>query len=158
MAQCDFLTHKGWSGYYCLKKDDYLDNNTVNSYCDNSLKYRECPIYRGSSSSGGCYLTTACVVYKGLEDNCKELTVLRDFRDNYMANKDYGRQDIDEYYETAPRIVRAIDACSNAKDIYEKIYSDVIAPCVEMIEHGKCEDAYTKYKNMVIELKNKFCS
>lgn len=34
MAQCDFLTHKGWSGYYCLKKDDYLDNNTVNSYCD----------------------------------------------------------------------------------------------------------------------------
>lgn len=32
----------------------------------------------------GYILTTACVEYKGLSDDCEELTVLREFTDNYM--------------------------------------------------------------------------
>lgn len=31
--------------------------------------------------SSGCFLTSACVKYKGLSDDCKELTELRQFRD-----------------------------------------------------------------------------
>lgn len=54
MAQCDFLDWRWSDSYYCRKTDKAVDKNTVNTYCDNSLRYRDCPIYCG----GGCYLTT----------------------------------------------------------------------------------------------------
>lgn len=54
MAQCDFLDWRWSDSYYCRKTDKAVDKNTVDMYCDNSLRYRDCPIYCG----GGCYLTT----------------------------------------------------------------------------------------------------
>lgn len=158
MAKCDFLTYKGWSGDYCLKKEDYLNKDTVNTYCDNSLRYRDCPIYNDrSSSSGGCYLTTACVECKGLADDCYELTTLRQFRDGYLAEQDGGKEEIQEYYKTAPHIVCRIDASEDAKAVYEDIYSNVIEPCVEFISEGNNEEAHRLYKKMVDELKEKYC-
>lgn len=148
MAQCDFLDWKWSSSYYCRKADKSLDQNTVNTYCDNSLRYRDCPIYCGTGSSG-CYLTTACVDAKNLSDDCKELTVLREFRDGYMSNRLGGLEDVQAYYRTAPHIVARINCEKNKDEIYEKIYDKVIQPCVEMIENGDNEDAYELYKKMV---------
>lgn len=67
---------------------------------DENYKYK---LHSEKDSSNGCYLTTACVEYKGLSDSCKELTLLRNFRDNYMKNN--SSTDIDKYYQVAPRIV-----------------------------------------------------
>ena len=155
--KCDFLTYKGWSGDYCLKKEDYVSKDTVNTYCDNSSKYKDCPIYRDSSSSGGCYLTTACVECKGLADDCYELTMLRNFRDTYLAKQVGGKEEIEDYYENAPRIVREIDSRKDAVDVYEDIYDKVIKPCIDCIENGKQEDARKLYKEMVSQLKARYC-
>ena len=151
--KCDFLTYKGWSGDYCLKKEDYISKDTVNTYCDNSLKYKDCPIYRDSSSGGGCYLTTACVEYKGFADDCYELTTLRNFRDAYLKEQAGGKEEVEDYYENAPRIVRKIDSNEGAAEVYEGIFESVIKPCVKYIEEGKNEEAHNLYKEMVNRLK-----
>lgn len=155
MPKCDFCEIRGWGGNaYCLKKDNYVDNSTYDDYC-NTYHFDNCPIYK-SGSGGGCYLTTACVETKNLPDDCRELTVLRTFRDEYLANQPTGKAEIQEYYETAPKIVGVIDNQSDRKEIYEKLYNNTILPCVELIEKGNNAEAYGKYKEMVQKLKRQF--
>lgn len=156
MAQCDFLDWKWSTSYYCMKKDDSVDKNTVDTYCDNSLNYRNCPIYNASSGSSGCYLTTACVNTKHLPDDCRELIVLRKFRDGFMSQQSDGEADIQEYYKTAPKIVESINCQCNKDEIYGELYDTVIVPCVELIETGRNVEAYDRYKQMVLELEKKY--
>lgn len=156
MAKCDFLDYSWSRGDFCKKTDRSLDKNTVNMYCDNSLAYRDCPIYNDRTPSGGCFFTTACVDYKNLSDDCRKLSVLRNFRDNYMAKQKDGENDIKEYYSKAPKIVEAINAKENKEEIYNDIYVNVIKPCVELIEAGANEKAYRQYKMMVSGLEKDF--
>lgn len=156
MAKCDFCEIRGWGGKaYCLKKDDYVGNSTYDNYC-NSYRYDDCPIYKGGSN-GGCYLTTACVTHKGLPDDCIELSTLRKFRDEYLANTKKGEEEIQEYYRTAPIIVKAIDNSETCAVVYEMIYSDVILPCVKLINEGRQDEAHQKYRKMVRDLEKEYC-
>lgn len=154
-AKCDYHELKGWGRSYCLKKDDYINNDTYDNYCS-TYHYDQCPIYKQRGSSGGCYLTSACTEARNLPDDCRELTVLRNFRDTYMKKQPGGEADIAEYYKRAPKIVKQIDAQANRKDIYETIYSSVIRPCVELIEKGQNSEAYKMYKDMVLKLEQQF--
>lgn len=155
MPKCDFCEIRGWGGNaYCLKKDNYVDNSTYDDYC-NTYHFDDCPIYKGESG-GGCYLTTACVNTKNLPDDCRELTVLRSFRDGYLVNQPDGKAEVQEYYRTAPKIVEIIDHQNNRDEIYEDLYSNVIVPCVKLIEQGNNTEAHDKYKKMVKDLEKKF--
>ena len=71
-----------------------------------------------STSGSGCYLTSACLKHfkTKFDDNCKELSILRWFRDNYVPE-----EDIDYYYDIAPEIVNGINNNLYANDIYEYI-------------------------------------
>ena len=157
MAWCDFHEQRGglFTSDYCLKKGDYIDSTTSKEYCRYDGK--GCPIKEGSSSSGGCYLTTACVEHKGLPDDCMELSTLRKFRDEYMRSLPTGEAEIEEYYRTAPRIVDAINHSADPEIVYAKLYENEIKPCVELILDGKNEEAYRKYKDMVSSLKQIYC-
>lgn len=95
-----------------------------------------------TAASGGCYLTTACCEYKGLPDNCEELTILREFRDTYVP-----AVLVVEYYKDAPSIVPML----TDKEL-EHIYQ-VVTACVKDIKAGKKESALNRYTNMVDELK-----
>lgn len=102
-----------------------------------------------------CFLTTACVSYRGLPDDCEELTVLRSFRDNYMRNLPEGDSLIKKYYEAAPGIVAAINRSPKRRDIYEELYR-ILRACVEAIKKGNNSLALQTYKEMVIELHQKY--
>lgn len=102
-----------------------------------------------------CFLTTACVSYRGLPDDCEELTVLRKFRDNYMRNLPEGESLIQKYYEVAPGIVAAINRSPKRRDIYEELYL-ILRACVEAIKAGNHSLALRTYKEMVIELHQKY--
>ena len=104
------------------------------------------------SSGGGCYLTTACVEARSLPDDCDELMTLREFRDGYMKEQPEGESDIKTYYRVAPKIVEAINAREDSKQIYNDLYENMIVPCVEMIKNGKLEEAYSLYKSKALEL------
>ncbi len=140
-----------WDTYHaCRKTGKDVNEDIYWKYCRN-YDYSDCPIYK-QKDSGGCYLTSACVEAKGLPDDCRELTVLRNFRDGYMRTTSTGTADICEYYHTAPVIVEKIKSLPNAKEIFDRLYSELVIPCVEMIESGKNEEAYTAYKNYTKKL------
>ncbi len=45
----------------------------------------------------------------------------------------------------APGIVETINQKSNAQEIWNEIYKDLVEPCVNMIHNNKNESAYTLY-------------
>lgn len=86
------------SGYSCMLKREKegsssIDSDTVHRYCW-GYHYEECPRYKAGTSSGGCFLTSACTEAKGLADDCYELTMLRAFRDEYLVKQKSGKAEI----------------------------------------------------------------
>ena len=152
--ECKYYNYD--NGYSCALKrekegDSSIDSDTVHRYCW-GYHYEECPRYKAEQSSGGCFLSSACVEAKGLPDDCHELKVLRGFRDQYMTSLLSGLSDIAEYYRIAPAIVDGIKKLPDEKEIFDRIYSELVLPCVELIEKGKKHEAYVKYKNYTKKL------
>lgn len=151
---CSYYTFRS-NDYYCMKKQDYVNSDTYYKYCRN-YDYDDCPIYKTESSSGGCYLTTACVRAKGLPDDCYELETLRQFRDGWLKVQPNGQADICHYYHTAPRIVAAIDESADSAATYDKLYAELVQPCVSMIEQKEYKGAYRLYRRISLELEQKY--
>lgn len=149
------------NGYCCALKrekesNSSIDHDTVKKYCW-GYHYEDCPRYKDrNSSSSGCFLTSACTEARGLPDDCEELTTLRAFRDGYMKSLPNGQADICQYYHTAPAIVTKIRSLPNSMEIFDRIYTELVLPCVALIENDKNEDAYTKYRNYVKLLQEQY--
>ena len=146
------------SGYSCALKrekegNSSIDSDTVHRYCW-GYHYRDCPRYiaKNGGSSDGCFLTSACMEAKGLPDDCYELTTLRKFRDEYLAKQECGKYEIVHYYHVAPGIVERIKTGENATAVFEKIYEELVMPCVKLIEDGQLEKAHEKYREYVMML------
>lgn len=128
-----------------------IDGNYIRygAYNDRRIAYN----MTESSLGSGCFITTACIESRGLPVDCYELETLRKFRDNWVSKHENGPAEIGIYYEIAPKIVEKLDCLPNSKEIYEKIYQEVVLKCVRFIEEGKEEDAYLLYKNASFDLK-----
>ncbi|MDR0902706.1 MAG: hypothetical protein LBM92_08060 [Opitutaceae bacterium] len=105
-----------------------------------------------NGSSGPCFLTTACVEFAGLPDDCRELTTLRQFRDRYVAHLPDGESLISEYYATAPGIVRAIQNHDKRSAILSDMLTEIRAVVTD-IESGSSASAVTRYRTMFERLK-----
>lgn len=136
--------------YYCLKSEKYVNSDTYYKYCRN-YDYDDCPIYKGDNS-GGCFITSACVIAMGKDDDCYELTILRNFRDNYLKRTKIGIEDVKKYYEIAPQIVKKINSIIDREKIYKNIYDSMISPCIKYIERREYEKAHHHYRMEVIKL------
>lgn len=123
-----------------IRRGDYSDREIVYNITE-------------KSSASGCFITTACIKSRGLSAKCYELETLRKFRDNWVSKNENGPAEIGIYYEIAPQIVEKLDCLPNSKEIYEKIYQELVLKCVRFIEEGKEEDAYLLYKNASFDLK-----
>lgn len=148
-----------------FKQSKAPDNRTVDSnwkekYCYGH-HYSDCPFYQaqhGSSSDGACYLTSACTEARGLPDDCHELTTLRAFRATYVRSQPDGEADIQHYYAVAPQIVKAIHAldCAEAMQVLDRIYTELVQPCIQLIEQEHLQDAYHLYKQYALLLEEKY--
>lgn len=145
-----------WYNYHyaCRKSGKDVNEDTYDKYCKN-YDYGDCPIYKGNDTSG-CFLTSACVEAKGLEDDCYELTTLRKFRDEYLAKQESGKCEIAHYYHVAPAIVERIKEREDTTTIFEKIYSDLVTPCIKMIEDSNFSGAHELYRNYVLALEKQY--
>ncbi|HZS64840.1 MAG TPA: CFI-box-CTERM domain-containing protein [Xanthobacteraceae bacterium] len=76
----------------------------------------------------GCFLTSACAGRIGLADDCFELSVLRRFRDNVLAQMPGGADDIALYYRHAPEIVARIARSAAPSDELARLYARYILP------------------------------
>lgn len=149
-------------GYTCLLKKNRNENpkladDWVKRYCWD-YQYRDCPYYKNSTdSSGGCYLTSACVEALHKPDDCPELTLLRSFRDQYVKSTPEGERDVKHYYQVAPKIVEAIKADGAASiDTFQQIYTELVQPCVKMIQENNPSAAYEHYKHYAFALEQKY--
>lgn len=104
--------------------------------------------------SVNCYITTAICEVLGKADDCRELNLLRDFRDNYLIMRPDGKALIENYYQRSPGLLRAIKSHPSGKEILENLYNDYLSRCIALIEEGDNEVAVEVYKNMVYHLES----
>lgn len=103
-----------------------------------------------------CYITTAVCESLGKDDDCYELTILRDYRDNYLRSTKEGEALVDAYYDIAPSIVKRINKSENSSEIYHGIYDKYLKPCIKLLESQKLEECKSLYTDMVFGLEKKF--
>ena len=99
----------------------------------------------GSSSGSGCFLTTACIQWAGLPDNCAALEEFRHFRDGYMMEEDDRAELVKQYYYLSPLIVSKIEKDPNKNEILKQLYSEGILPAFSRIKEGDFKSAMILY-------------
>lgn len=90
----------------------------------------------GNCGADNCFITTAVCEDSGLPDDCRELTVLRAFRDRHMTNSPAREAMLAEYYKNAPELVTKINLCANRSEIYTILREKFINPAVQAAESG----------------------
>lgn len=155
---CPFYLYEsaGWlsSRETCKAVDREISSTTYNNYCEGN--YQNCPNYKPPKAENGCYLTSACVEAMGMNDDCYALTVLRGFRDHWLANQAGGQAEIQEYYRVAPLIVEKIHAAPDSDLILKNLYANLVRPCVAHIAAGRYEAAHELYASTAVALKDKY--
>lgn len=91
----------------------------------------------------------------GLDDDCELMTVIRGFRDTWLAEQEDGKALINEYYQTAPLLVSAINN-SDSKAVGYKSFFQELMNIKDLIIEKRFEEAKNKYKKMVLLLKLKY--
>ncbi len=104
---------------------------------------------------GNCFLTTACVKYYGLKDDCYQLQTLRKFRDGYLSESAQNKILIQEYYSKAPRLVELLKVDKRKEKLFQEIFRKINLAC-EAIESRKLSQAKKIYKEAVVHLLNYF--
>lgn len=104
-----------------------------------------------SSLDDGCFITTACMkaLADDFDDNCLELTLLRQVRDEYIANLPEGEKLLAAYKEYAPQYVKLIEAQPDSEKIWQELYTDFILPAVRYAQDGLFKKAYLTYLFML---------
>ena len=147
--QCDFLDWSGglFGGYYCNKKREYVSKSTVNNYCDNSLAYRDCSIYRGNF-----YLMNCMCNILGYEKHEGLLNEAKNFRDSYMKNDESLKPLLDDYDIVGPMICEKILDDENKTRTAHIMLAEYITPAFTYIENNEYETAIEIYKTMTKDL------
>jgi hypothetical protein len=112
------------------------------------------PKEKGASDEG-CFITTACVKYYGMKDNCYQLETLRNFRDNYLLLNTNDQAIVKKYYRIAPIIVDFLNKHPNKDNLYKEIFNKINEACL-LIENKKNEKAKILYSQVVFSLINYF--
>ena len=94
----------------------------------------------------GCFLTTACIKYYQLDDNCYELKTLRNFRDNYLLKQKATIRLVQQYYHLAPKVVSCLEASASKEILYSEVFSHVKEACIyiELKNYKRATQIYTQ--------------
>ncbi len=103
-----------------------------------------------------CYVTTAVCLSLGKQEDCREIRLLKDYRDGFLLSQADGKELIDEYYDIAPTIVNRINKLPDAKDTYHRIYRNYISPCIDLIDQERLDECKNLYVSMMQTLKQKY--
>jgi hypothetical protein len=132
-ANSDMDSDSGWSG----ADSDFSDSDSGGS---------------DDSGGGGSYIATAATQSLGTVG----LTVFNNWRDYMHTWHPTFTISFGRYRVTAPKIVKAIDAKDNSKELYKEIWDKHLGPIYKLIVNKDDTNALVKYKVMVKELMNKY--
>lgn len=129
--------------------EDEHGNRTYEGETFTGRKYEE------KEGGGGCFLTTACVEYAGLPDDCVELQTMRLFRDRYITSLPHGDELLEDYYRTAPIIVRRLKEQSDSAPRLEALLAK-LRTAVTLINGGYEAEALELCKEELEALKREY--
>lgn len=103
-----------------------------------------------------CFVTTAvcCGIHK--PQNCREIALMKRYRDEYMFKQADGEELIREYYDIAPTIVKRISKEASPEEKYMYLWDNYISKCVALVEQKKNEQCKQLYAKMMSELKEEY--
>ena len=99
----------------------------------------------------GCFITTACCETLGLPDDCFELRTLRRYRDEVLAKRPAGVEQIAAYYRLAPLILARLPQEARERRL-RYVYARYILPAALAAKYGLNTLAYRLYVRMLDEL------
>jgi tetratricopeptide (TPR) repeat protein len=107
-------------------------------------------------NKSGCFITTAVCGSFSKPDDCRELTVFRNFRDDWLAKQPDGKEAVTHYYRIAPAIVTAINKTPEKNAVYRDIWNNYLSECLRLIEDDRFEACRKKYTEMVKNLEREW--
>lgn len=108
-----------------------------------------------SSGGEGCFITTACVNYYGLCDNCEQLEILRQFRDGFLLKSAANKKLVKKYYRIAPRLARLMENDKNKYFLFKQVFLKINSACAA-IKRERNEEAKAIYTEAIQFLVNYF--
>ena len=145
-----------YSAKWCKACVEAIVNRWNENFKETNISYGTYAEIKSGFKTKLCYITTAVCESLNKSDDCVELNLLRNYRDNILAKEEGGSDIIQEYYNIAPTIVKRINRSINPSEVYASLYKDYILGCIENIENEKYEECKESYISMVNELKNKY--
>jgi hypothetical protein len=140
---------------------DQYDKKLKGHWCETRVADQQCERQLGDPLAywdvrtrrcDKCFLTTACVHYLALADDCFELSSLRRFRDNSLLRMSGGPEDIALYYKHAPQIVQHILASADPSRDFARLYALYILPSAIAAQLGFDRAARRIYTRMMRDL------
>lgn len=103
-----------------------------------------------------CFVTTAvcCGLHK--PQDCREIELMKRYRDEYLFRQDDGQEIIREYYDIAPTIVKRIAREATPEEKYLYLWEHYISKCVAHVENHENERCRQLYEMMMSELKTEY--
>jgi hypothetical protein len=103
-----------------------------------------------------CFVTTA--VCRGLHQpaDCRELVMMKQYRDTYLLRQPDGERLIHEYYDIAPTIVKRIEKEASPEEKYLYLWNHYIRQCVALLDDNRQEQCREVYEGMMNELKEEY--
>lgn len=141
-----------WSEPFCEK----IKNEWNSIFTQMAISYGTYSDIKSGFKTKLCYITTAVCQSLNLPEDCKELLMLKDYRDNILALEEDGEDIIHEYYNIAPTIIKRINKTENNAEEYHALYDDYISKCIENIENKQYEACKNHYIKMINNLKEKY--
>lgn len=152
----------GWANSGSWGNGRWIDNgwNNSDSWSDsgwsNSSNGGSWTDSGWNNSGSGCYITTACVEYMGLADDCDEMETLRHYRDVLVEQDENFREQVLDYYRKAPVIVQKIMQSKTKNEQLKFLYENLVQKCVSLLKAGQFEEAKQHYVNVYHALLTKY--
>lgn len=89
----------------------------------------------------GCLVTTACVRWAGLPDDCRELTLIRRLRDEHVRHLAGGEAILEAYARLAPPLIRRIEAAEDAEAVWARLLA-IVRRTADLVEAGRLPEAF----------------
>lgn len=103
-----------------------------------------------------CFVTTAVCRSLRKPGDCREIVLMKRFRDGYFSRSEEGKRLIEEYYDIAPTIVKRIAREADSGEKYLYLWNTYIKKCVDLIAAEENEQCGRLYRAMMSELKEAY--
>jgi|GEM_PF-1698252 len=98
-------------------------------------------IERRDYDDSGCLVTTACVRWAGLPDDCRELTLMRRLREDHVRRRPDGGRILAAYAALAPRLIDRIEASPDADAVWARTLA-AVRRAADLVEAGRLPEAF----------------